>query len=306
MRVTVTGATGLIGRAFCEALRSRGDEVVAVSRDAERARARMPWLSDSIAWDLTFAPMPVSAITGSDAVVHLAGETVSGRWDHSKKLAILATRRDGTRRVVEAIATADPKPSALVSASAVGYYGSRGDEILTEQSPPGDTFLSNVAAVWEAEAAKAASLGLRVVFARTAIVLSPEGGALAEMARPFEAGIGGPYGSGRQWMPWIHIEDEVRLLMHVLDHGEDITGAINASSPNPVRNVDFAHALGEMLGKPSFLPAPGFALRALLSDFAQELLDSRRVAPTVAIKSGFEFRFPVLAEALKDIYGAPR
>jgi uncharacterized protein (TIGR01777 family) len=294
MRVAVTGATGFIGGALCAELARRGHSAVALTRDPRRARAVLPGV-DAVAWSDDHLSLPAV-----DAVVHLAGESVAGRWTTEKKRRIRDSRVGGTRRLVEAIRRVETKPSVLVSVSAVGYYGDRGDETLTEDSAPGDDFLARVCRDWEAEAQRAAEIGVRVVHLRLGVVLDRGGGALAAMLPPFRFGVGGPLGNGGQWFPWVHRADVVGLVLFALET-PSATGAINAVAPELVRNRDFTRALASVLHRPAALPAPAFALRLLLGEFSQELLGSRRVLPEQARALGYEFRFPQLAAALRAI-----
>jgi len=298
MRALVTGATGFVGPRLLRLL----DKPVVLSRDPGRAARSIGTLAGRIvAWDPMRGPPPAGAFEGIDAVFHLAGESVAdGRWAAERKRRIRETRTVGTRHLVQGIAQMDRRPSVLVSASAVGYYGNRGDDELTEQSPPGKDFLADVCVEWEREAEAARDLGVRVVTARTGIVLGPGGGALGKMLLPFRLGAGGPLGNGRQWMPWIHVADLTRMYVHAADTAA-LSGAMNAVAPNPVRNADFTRALGRQLHRPAFLPAPYFGLRIVFGEFAQVLFDSQRVIPRAALESGFVFRYPDLAMALADI-----
>ena len=233
-------------------------------------------------------------------VFHLAGESVAeGRWTAAQKVRIRESRVIGTRNLVAGIARAEPRPRVLVSASAVGYYGDRGEEELTEASPPGDDFLADVCIAWEREARVAEQHGVRVVLARTGIVLG-QGGALAKMLTPFKLGAGGPLGNGRQWMPWIHVADLARLYLHAADT-TSIQGPMNAVGPDPVRNSEFTKALGRALHRPAFMPAPYLGLRLVFGEFAKVLFASQRVIPQVAIDTGFHFEYPQIAAALAEI-----
>ncbi len=295
MRALVTGATGFIGRR----LLSRLDRPVVLSRDPERARIALGTDIEVVGWDLVSEPAPARAFRGVDAVFHLAGEPVAeGRWNAAKKDRIRESRVTGTRHLVDALASLAERPGTLVSASAVGFYGDRGDEALDESSAPGNDFLAAVCQQWEAEAQRAASLGIRVVMARTGIVLDASGGALAKMLPPFKLGLGGPLGSGRQWMPWIHLEDHVAMLLHAAENS-GVSGPMNAVGPEPVTNRTFAAALGAALHRPAFFPAPKFALRLAMGEVADVVLSSQRVMPKVAEKTGFKFRHGDLRNALR-------
>ena len=296
MRIVVTGATGFVGRALVNALVERGDEVVAISRDPQRASAQLPLIAAHHSPDEL-----IEALDGADAIVHLAGETVVGRWTDEKKRAIRDSRILGTRNLVDALAGLDRRPRVLVSASAIGFYGDRGDEDLTEDSGPGADFLATTSVEWESEAARATDYGLRVTSLRIGIVLGAEGGALKEMLLPFKLGAGGPLGTGRQWWSWIHIADLVRMLQTAID--EPWFGSYNATAPAPEQQGRFARALGRVLGRPALIPAPAFALRALLGEFSTELLSGKRVLPERALEAGFRFEFEHLDEALEDLVG---
>lgn len=297
MRVTVTGATGLIGTRLVEALVRRGDEVTVLSRDPERAGARLGVAA--VKWAPLRGPAPVEALAGADGVIHLAGEPVAQRWSAAAKERIRASRADGTANLVEGLRAADPRPRVLVSASAVGYYGARGDEEVDESAPPGEDFLAEVCVAWEQEASAAAELGVRVAIVRTGVVLDAHGGALAKMLPPFRAGVGGPVAGGRQWMPWIHVEDLVGIYLAALD-GDGWDGPVNGSAPHPATNADFSQALGRALHRPAVAPVPAFALRALYGEMAQIVTTGQRAVPRRALQLGYAFRHPELDEALRS------
>lgn len=299
LTVAVTGATGFIGRRLCAALREAGHAVVVVSRDAGRAATQVPGAARYVAWPGGDAPLGEGALAGVDAVVNLAGESVAGRWTAAKKEAIRQSRVAGTRAVVEAIAAAEPRPRVLVSASAIGIYGDRGDEVLTEDAAPGGDFLAQVCLAWEREAREAEALGVRVALPRIGLVMGPGGGALEAMLKPFKFGLGGRLGSGRQWWSWVHVDDAVGLLLHALT--EPVSGPLNVTAPAPARQGAFAKALGAVLRRPAVLPAPAFALKALLGEFATELLGSSRVLPAAATAQGYRFRHAELGEALASV-----
>ncbi|HWP67386.1 MAG TPA: TIGR01777 family oxidoreductase [Candidatus Limnocylindria bacterium] len=290
MHVLVTGATGLIGRALLRALAAAGHRITLVSRTPGRAPMR------AVGWD------GLSDVLGDvDAVVNLAGEPITaGRWTEARKQAIRASRVDATRAIVEAMRHASRRPSVLVNASATGYYGPCGDETVDESHPAGSDFLASVCKAWEAEAIAAEALGVRVVRLRTGIVLAPEGGALGRMLIPFRACLGGPMGSGKQWMPWIHLDDECGLIVAALA-GEGWQGAVNATAPEPVRNRDFARALGDALYRPAILPIPAFVLRLAFGEMADILLSGQRAVPAAAQAQGYDFKHPTLPEALADL-----
>jgi uncharacterized protein (TIGR01777 family) len=292
MRVGITGASGLVGGHLARALSSRGDEAIAFSR---RGKVEGPFAAVRV-WDPS-QPLGGEDLADLDGLVHLAGEPVAGRWTARKKQRILASRGEGTRNLVLGLRAAEPRPRVLVSASAMGYYGERGDQELSEEEGSGEDFLAKVCVEWEAAAREAEELGVRVARLRIGLVLALEGGALAEMLLPFKCGVGGPLGGGAQWWSWIHVQDLVRMILWCLDT-ESVQGAINASTPTPVRQRDFARALAGQLGRPSFMPAPGFVLRTVLGEFSTELLSSRRLQPRAALDAGFTFEHCDLDAAL--------
>jgi uncharacterized protein len=297
MRITVTGATGLIGRRLVQALKARGDDVTVLSRDPRRAAAALGARAE--AWQPLAGPAPAAALSGRDGVVHLAGENVAQRWSDEARRRIRASRETGTRHLVAGLAAADPRPGTLVSASAVGYYGDRGDEVLEESAPPGEGFLAEVCVAWEREADAAAAHGLRVVKVRTGVVLDAHGGALGRMLPPFRAGIGGPVAGGRQYLPWIHADDLAGLYLAALD-AERWSGAVNGSTPEPVTNRDFARALGRVLHRPALAPVPGAALRLLYGEMAGIVTGGQRAVPRRALELGYAFRHRDLEAALRD------
>ena len=304
MRVAVTGATGLIGRALVKELQSRGDEVVALSRNADRARQALGDLVEAHAWpDPAGAPPPEAALAGADAVVHLLGEPVAQRWTAQAKENIRRSRVASTRSLVDGLLSLAPerRPAVLVSQSASGFYGPRGDEQLTEDAPPGDDFLAGVVVGWESEAMRAGS-ELRVALTRTGVVLSPEGGALAQMLPFFRAGVGGSVAGGRQYVPWIHLDDVVGALLFCLDDAR-ATGPVNLAAPNPVTNAELSRTLGRVLNRPAVLPVPAFALKLLYGEMAQIVVTGQRVIPSRLSQLGYEFRHPDLEAALRDVLG---
>lgn len=299
MRVTVTGATGLIGPRLVGRLQSRGDEVTVLTRDAAKARASLPGV-EAVEWpDPSGAPAPAEALAGRDAVVHLAGEPVAQRWNEQVKRRIRDSRELGTRNLVAGIGAASPRPAVLVSTSGVGYYGPRGDERVTEATGPGEDFLAGVCAAWEREAEAAAGHGLRVAIVRTGIVLAAEGGALATMLPFFRMGVGGPVAGGRQYMPWIHLDDLVSLYVAALD-GEEWRGAVNGSAPEPVTNRAFSKALGRALRRPAFAPVPKLGVKALYGEMADIVATGQRAFPERPLALGFGFGYADLDGALRD------
>jgi len=297
MQLVITGASGFIGKVLCERLLQAGHTLVLMTQGAP-PNASTPgkrwshWTPGGIGeWS--------KAIDGADGVINLAGEPLAGRkWTYSQQLRLQQSRFDATRSVVLACAGAKQKPKFLINASAVGYYGPRQDELLTEDAPPGNDFLANLCLGWEAEAIGAEPLGLRVVRLRTGIVLGASGGALVKMVEPFKWFVGGPLGSGKQWMSWIHIEDEVSLIRHVIANPA-ISGPVNATSPNPARNKEFSQTLAATLHRPCWVPVPAIAMRIGLGKMAEMVLTGQRVIPAAAQKSGFQFRYPILKDALE-------
>ena len=298
MKIVVTGATGFVGRRLSEKLKQAGWQVVALTRDAESAASRAPALEAAYAWNPLSESAPAEAFDGADAVVHLAGETVVGRWTQAKRDAIRDSRVIGTRNLVNGLRDLSAKPPILVSASAVGFYGDRGDEELDETSASGDDFLAEVCRAWEAESNKAGEFGMQVAQVRIGVVLAQGGGALDAMLTPFRLGAGGPLGSGRQWWSWIHRDDLCDLILHLIQRGE--SGVFNGTAPHPLSQKDFARVLGRVLRRPSFMPAPAFALKIVLGGFATELLSSKKVLPTATQASGFSYRFADLEPALRE------
>lgn len=296
MNVFVTGATGLIGRALTGALLARGDRVTAHARSAGAA-ARLPAGVRAVEGDLAAPGRWEEELARCDGCVHLAGEPVEGRWTPEKKRRIRESRVRSTERVAAVIRAGGP--AVLVSGSAVGFYGDRGDEVLDESSAPGEGFLAEVCRAWE-EAAAPAAARARVVLLRTGLVLSPDGGALPRMVRPFRLLAGGPLGSGDFWQPWIHLADEVGLALLALDDAR-VRGPLDATAPEPARNRDLARAIGHALRRPALLRTPATALRILLGEMADVVLASQRVVPRRALELGHRFAFPSLEVALEDL-----
>jgi len=297
MRLVITGASGFIGTALCAALLQQGHALTLLTRGAPRdantgTKRWLQWTPGTLReWDV--------ALDGADGVINLAGEPIAKkRWTRAQRRLIERSRIDATRALVQACAKAKQPPKFLINASAVGYYGPRGDEIVTEETPPGDDFLGVVCRRWEEEAKKAEELGVRVVLPRIGVVLGPGGGALGKMAVPFRFFAGGPLGSGQQWISWIQLEDLVRLILELI-HNPRAQGAINATAPNPARNKEFSRTLGKAMQRPSWAPVPGFALRLAVGEMAEMLLTGQRVVPAAAEKLGFQFRYPKLQQALE-------
>jgi uncharacterized protein (TIGR01777 family) len=305
MRVTLTGATGLIGTTLLARLAAYGAEVTVLSRDPARAEARLG--VHAIGWDLLNERAPTEALEGRDAVVHLAGENVAQRWTASAKRAIRESRVIGTRHLVEGLRECGSdggrgRPKVVVSASAVGYYGAHGEEPLDEEAPAGRDFLAEVCVAWEAQARAAQELGVRVVQVRTGVVLDRRGGALAKMLPPFRLGVGGPIAGGRQYVSWIHVDDLAGIVCAALAE-ERWSGPVNGTAPEPVTNRELSHALGRALHRPALLPVPGMAMRALYGEMAQVVTTGARVLPVKPLVLGYEFRYSHLDEALSAALG---
>jgi hypothetical protein len=301
VKALITGGTGLLGR---ELLANLTDAVV-LSRDPARTTRKLGG-ARAVRWDPATEAAPLDALQGVEAVFNLAGEPVAeGRWTEGKKRRIRDSRVVGTRNLVAGLRALDRKPEVLVSASAVGYYGDRGDEELDETSQAGRGFLAEVCTEWEREALAAEALGVRVVCVRIGIVLAPGGGALARMLTPFKMGSGGRLGNGKQWMPWIHIDDVVGVLLHA-SRTAAVRGAMNAVSPHPVTNDEFTMALGHAVHRPAFLPVPKTALRIAFGEMSEILMASQRVLPRVAERTGYAFKHTELAGALAAVIAAPQ
>ena len=294
VKIAITGASGFVGGPLRAALRERDHVVVAARRTDAPAKLK---------WSVEEGFVPPDALSGYGAVVHLAGESIAGgRWTDERKAAILGSRVDGTRRVVEALAAADPRPSTLVCASGIGYYGDTGDTVVDETAPAGSDFTAQVAAAWEKEAEAASELGVRVVRMRLGMVLGRAGGALAKMLPAFRLGFGGRLGSGEQYVPWIHLDDTVAAFVHAVESSE-LVGPVNVVAPNPVPNTEFVHAIGRAVRRPTIIPAPKFALRAVFGEMADLLLTGQRAEPKRLQEAGFAFDFANLGQALSDLLG---
>lgn len=294
MKILITGATGLIGSALQKALRAKGHELLLASR-------KEPKNISYIQWDIEKGFSEPERLEGIDAVIHLAGESISAlRWTDEKKKAIRNSRVLGTRNVVDTISDLKQRPRVLIAASAIGFYGDRGDEELTETSKPGKNFLADVCREWEAEARRAEDSGVRTVLLRTGIVLSKDGGALGTMLTPFKLGLGGVIGDGKQWMSWISLPDHIEAILFALEN-ESVRGALNSVSPNPVTNQEFTTVMGEVLYRPTFIPVPEFAVNLVFGEMGEALLlDSMRVIPKRLEDAGFKFKFPELKKALEN------
>jgi uncharacterized protein (TIGR01777 family) len=295
MMVTLTGASGFLGPRLIARLQRDGHRVRVLGR---RKPAGLD--VEFAPWDAIGGEPPVAAVAECDAVVHLAGEPVAQRWSTDVKRRIRESRTIGTRNLVNALGRSGSRPATFISASAIGYYGDRGEEPLNEASPPGGDFLSKVCVEWEAEGRKAGMLGPRTAIVRIGIVMGTEGGALKAMLGPFRSGVGGPAGSGKQWVSWIHVDDVIELLVFTLNDAR-LAGPVNATAPNPVRNVEFAKELGRVVHRPSVVPAPAFGLKLMFGEMAQIVLASQRVIPEAATRAGFVWRYPHLPGALESL-----
>lgn len=305
MRVLLTGATGMIGLAVADALHARGDTVVGLSRDPERGLRVLGNGAEVHAWaQPTQEPPPPAALAGVEAVIHLMGEPIAQRWTDEAKAKIRDSRVLATRALVAGLGGLPEasRPRVLVSQSATGYYGPRDDTPLDEQAQPGQDFLAQVTVAWEREA-QAISSKMRVAGARTGVVLSPSGGALAKMLPFFKLGLGGPVAGGHQYVPWIHLDDVVGALLHCVDD-DGAQGPVNVTAPNPVTNTELSHALGHALGRPAVLPVPGLAVKALYGEMAEIVTTGQRAIPVRLQELGYRFRHPELRAALSDVLAA--
>ncbi len=301
MRVIITGGTGTIGKPLSQQLLTDGHDVIVLSRSPDRKARSMPTGVRMEAWDTKTAQGWGHLADGADVIINFAGAPIDGRWTDSYKQEILSSRVEAGHAVMEAIRNAKQKPKVLVQASAVGYYGSnRGDTVLTEKAAPGGDFLAQVCFDWEASTAEAESLGVRRVVTRTGIVLSNEGGAWPKLVLPFRAFAGGPVGSGKQYYPWIHLEDEVRAVKFLIENS-DARGAFNLSAPTPRTNKEIAKTIGEVMGRPSFFPAPAPALKIALGEMSTIVLDGQRAVPTKLEASGFTWTYPKIEAAVREL-----
>jgi uncharacterized protein (TIGR01777 family) len=292
-RILVSGASGSIGAAFLPFLQARGVAVTRLVRHSAAAK-------DQVIWDPA-RPVPPETVSGFDAVIHLSGETIVGRWTEAKKRRIIESRSQGTGHLAEAAAQAAQRPRVLISASAVGYYGNRGNEILREESPSGDGFTAEICRKWEGATQPAAAAGIRTAQMRIGVVMSADGGALPKMITPFRLGLGGRLGSGRQWWSWVSVDDVAGAIHHVLTH-DTLHGPVNTAAPNPVTNAEFTSILASVLRRPAIFPMPAFAVKLLFGEMGEELfLGSQRVVPAKLAASGYQFQHPALKNALQEI-----
>ncbi|HVW47285.1 MAG TPA: TIGR01777 family oxidoreductase [Solirubrobacterales bacterium] len=302
MKVLVTGASGRIGKALCGELLKRGDEVVGLTRSPEKARAAQPQITWH-AWEPTLERPAAEAFAGVEGVVNLVGERIDQRWTEAAKRKIMDSRRVATHNLVGAIEGLATRPTVMVSQSAVGYYGDRGDEVLDETSAPGEGFDASVCVEWEKAAHEVEAAGVRLVIVRTGQVMETGGGILGELLLPFKLGLGGPLAGGRQWVPWIHLADELGILTWALDT-EGASGVVNGTAPNPVTNKDWSKALGKALGRPAVLPIPGIAVELKFGrEFGKVAQGGQRVLPRRTEELGYAFRFPQIDGALRDLVG---
>ncbi|MGD9562983.1 MAG: TIGR01777 family oxidoreductase [Pyrinomonadaceae bacterium] len=297
MKILITGASGLIGTTLRKSFEAQGHDLLLASRSDPKDADHIKWNSDT-----GFADEDLPRLEGFDAFIHLAGESIGGglRWSEEKKKAIRDSRVFGTRTMIEAFARIEKKPKVFISGSAIGFYGDRGDDVVTEASAAGDTFLAEVCKEWEAESRRAEDMGIRTVLLRTGIVLSKDGGALATMLTPFKLGVGGVVGSGKQWMSWIALEDVIGIINFALEN-ESLRGAVNVVSPSPATNEEFTKTLGSVLYRPTILPLPEFAVNLVFGEMGDALLlDSTRVVPKRLLDAGYGFKFPHLKPALEN------
>ena len=303
MKVMVAGASGFIGKELIKQLDDKGHEIVVLTRNHESARFNIPVHCEIVTWNPELNAVSPSSLKGIDAVINLAGEGIAnGRWSPKRKREIIQSRVVSTRRIVDAMTSMNDKPKVFVSASAIGLYGDRGDELLNETSSKGEGFLSEVCQRWEDETCKAKTLGVRTVSLRIGMVLGHDGGALEKILPPFQLGVGGKLGNGSQWMSWIHIRDLVNMMIYSIENSS-IGGAYNAVSPNPVNNIDFTKVLGKVLKKPVIFPVPKIILKIALGELSELLIGSQRVVAKKICDTGFEFKYPQLEKALKEVCG---
>lgn len=305
MKVIITGGSGFIGSRLTNSLAKDGHEVVILSRTPEQVSG-LPSGARAIKWDAESEKGWASEADGADAIVNLAGVNLAGkgffpqRWTEERRRRIRSSRVNAGKAVVKAVEAVKNKPGMVLQPSAIGYYGPRGDEIVTEEGTPGDDFLAQICVDWEAVSAPVEDLGVRRVVTRTGIILHPKDGALQRLLLPFKLFVGGPFGNGEQWYSWIHIEDDIRAMRFLIEN-QDVSGTFNLTAPNPVKNRIFAKKLGKVLNRPSFIPTPGFALKIAFGEVTTVVLDGQRVIPKKLQEVGFEFKFPELEPAFRDL-----
>lgn len=303
MKVIITGGTGLIGSALARDLVKDGHEVVILTRSPEKKVVGLPASVRLVGWDAKTGEGWSSEADGADAIVNLAGESVSpqgGLWTAERKERIKQSRIAAAEAVVDAVRRTTTKPRVLIQSSAVGYYGTHADEVITENSPPGTDFLAEVGKTWEAASALVEEMGVRRVIIRTGVVLAEKGGPLPLLILPFRLFVGGPVGSGKQYLPWIHLDDEVAAIRFLIEN-ESARGPFNLTSPNPVTNKQFGEVAGKVLGRPSLLPTPGFMLKLVLGEASTIALDGQRAVPKALQEAGYDFQFPNLEGALREL-----
>ena len=298
----VTGASGFVGSRLCSAAVEYGHRVIALSRTPETAAALLPHAERVEAWRPDSELVPSSALNDIGAVVHLSGETIGARWNPDKKQRIRESRVNSTNQLVESLSKVETKPEVLVCASAIGFYGEGGDEEFTEDSPPGNDFLAEVCQDWELAAQKAEALGIRVVRVRLGHVLGKDGGLLKTMLPPFQMGLGGRLGSGTQWMSWIHIDDVAGIILYAIEN-QNVNGALNATAPTPITNIEFTKTLGRVIQRPTLFPVPTFALKLRFGEFTDFVLMSQRVLPEITSSVGYDFRYADIESALRASLG---
>jgi hypothetical protein len=300
-KVIITGASGLIGRQLFKELLNRGDEITIFARDPASAKQQLPGAKDYVKWDYLELDPWQKMVDGKNAIIHLAGANISGkRWTEKYKKEILESRIISTQNLIKAIGNSNNKPECFIISSAVGYYGDAGNETLTEASPSGNDFLSKVCTKWELESHKVDELGIRRVNVRTGVVISADGGALKKMLLPFKFFVGGPLGNGKQWFPWLHIDDIIRIYLFALDN-PNIQGPLNAVSPGLITMKNFAENIGEVLHRPSIFSVPKIILKIIIGETAEPILASQRVIPEKLLQSGFKFKFENIENALTDL-----
>ncbi|HZV11625.1 MAG TPA: TIGR01777 family oxidoreductase [Candidatus Kapabacteria bacterium] len=301
MNIIIAGGSGFIGSTLVNVLQGEGHAITVLARNERSANEKLGGKARVLPWDGEFVGAWAEAVNGADVVVNLAGESIGdGRWSGARKEKILQSRLKATRAIVDAIIKAEKKPSLLINASAVGFYGNVPSGDVDESHAPGDDFLANVCKEWELEARRAESAGVRVALIRTGIVLSKNGGALPRMLTPFKFFVGGKIGSGNQWMPWIHLVDHIGIITYIINN-QSVSGAVNLSAPEPATMKEFARALGKAMHRPSLFPVPGFVLKVMLGKMSSLVLEGQRAVPKKILAAGYVFKFPQLDAALRDV-----